>query len=101
MLVELFEDVLGVTVVVCFVCGGRGVLLGGLEEQVANHCKLFVAVTSFGRDRREEGVFIELCGKLFGNFWFIRFGGFDLVFAVEVAPDPVEARGSRFVDNET
>ncbi len=101
LLVELFEDVLGVTVVVCFVRCGCGVLFGGLEEQIANHCKLFVAVTGIGRDRREEGVFIELSGKLFGTFGCLVLGGFDFVFAVEVAPDPIETRGGSLVNNET
>ena len=101
LLVELFQDVLGVAVVVRFVGGCGRILLCGLKKQVSNDCELFVSVTCFRGDGREQGVFVELDGKVFGTFWGLRFGGFDLVFAVEVAPDPVEAGGSGLVDNET
>ena len=68
LLVELFEDVLGVSVVVGTVGGGGGVLLCGLKKQVADNGELFVAVTGVGGDGGEQGVFVELCGKFFGDF---------------------------------
>lgn len=49
----------------------------------------------------QEGVFVELNSELFGGFFVLGFGGFYLVFAVEVAADPEEAGCGTFVDNET
>ncbi len=91
LLVELFQDVLGIAVVVCLVCGCGRILLSGLKKQVANDSELFVAVTGFGRNRREKGVFVELCGELFSTFDVLRLCRLDFVLAVEEASDPVEA----------
>ena len=73
--------------------------MGGLKEQIAYDGKLFVAVASLGCDGREQGVFIELNGKFFCTFFSFRLRCFDLVFAVEVAADPIKARSSSFVDD--
>ena len=72
-----------------------------MKKEVANHCELFSAVTCVVCDGREEGVFVELNSKIFCAFRIFGLRCLYLVFAVEVAPNPVETRGSSFVDNET